>query len=207
MDSFKATSIVKLLSKLAKQGKTIVSTIHQPNSESYSFFDRLILMMDGSLAYQGFAKDCPKYFASVGYEFPSQGNPADQCIKLLSCNYPKTIEDQEKVEKLVRAYDDKLSSNVEKQMDLLKLPAPEADNRKKISSYREFMILLERMRVFTLHNPRAARSRMFTTIIVGFIIGACYSDISLGEFVNSAYLSDQLGLLYLLVMQTFVLNL
>lgn len=48
LDSFKARSICKLLHDLArKKGKTIVSTIHQPSSEAFYYFDRLILMADG----------------------------------------------------------------------------------------------------------------------------------------------------------------
>ncbi len=51
LDSFKALQIVTLLRKLARQGKTIVSTIHQPSSEAFSKFDRLILMSDGHIVY------------------------------------------------------------------------------------------------------------------------------------------------------------
>lgn len=52
LDSFKARSICKLLHDLArKKGKTIVSTIHQPSSEAFFYFDRLILMADGYCVY------------------------------------------------------------------------------------------------------------------------------------------------------------
>jgi ABC-type multidrug transport system ATPase subunit len=56
LDSFKALQIVKLLKKLSRQGKTIISTIHQPSSESFLEFDRLLLMSDGFCVYQGEAK-------------------------------------------------------------------------------------------------------------------------------------------------------
>ena len=51
LDSFKALQIVKLLKKLSRQGKTIISTIHQPSSESFLEFDRLLLMSDGFCVY------------------------------------------------------------------------------------------------------------------------------------------------------------
>ena len=52
LDSHKALSIVKLLKNLArKRGKTVVSTIHQPSSEAFATFDRLILMCDGYIVY------------------------------------------------------------------------------------------------------------------------------------------------------------
>jgi len=51
LDSFKALQIVQLLKRLARQGKTIISTIHQPSSESFLEFDRLLLMSDGYCVY------------------------------------------------------------------------------------------------------------------------------------------------------------
>ena len=51
LDSFKALQIVRLLQRLARQGKTIISTIHQPSSGAFALFDRLILMMDGYAVY------------------------------------------------------------------------------------------------------------------------------------------------------------
>jgi ABC-type multidrug transport system ATPase subunit len=51
LDSFKALSIVKILRDQAKKGKTIIATIHQPSSEAFQIFDRLILMADGLIVY------------------------------------------------------------------------------------------------------------------------------------------------------------
>ena len=52
LDSFTAVKICKLLQKLAReQGKTICATIHQPSSQAFAFFDRLILMCDGHIVY------------------------------------------------------------------------------------------------------------------------------------------------------------
>lgn len=51
LDSFKALSIVKLLNDLARTGKIVISTIHQPSSEAFALFDRLILMCDGYIVY------------------------------------------------------------------------------------------------------------------------------------------------------------
>lgn len=63
LDSFMAQTICKLLSKLAhEQGKTIISTIHQPSSEAFAYFDRLILMADGYIVYQGLANESSRYF-------------------------------------------------------------------------------------------------------------------------------------------------
>lgn len=90
LDSHKALSIVKLLKNLArKRGKTVVSTIHQPSSEAYACFDRLILMCDGYIVYQGLAKYSSQYFQSIGWEVPMHTNPADYYMQVLAISYPK----------------------------------------------------------------------------------------------------------------------
>eukprot|EP00347_Sterkiella_histriomuscorum_P004140 403361602 len=109
LDSFKATQICKLLSKIAKQGgKTIISTIHQPSSESFRYFDSLILMCDGNIVYQGLAKQSTQYFGKHGINCPRFANPADFFIRVLTINYPKEQNDQKKIQYLTKAYKQEL---------------------------------------------------------------------------------------------------
>jgi ABC-type multidrug transport system ATPase subunit len=67
LDSFNAQKIVKLLNKQAKLGKTIIATIHQPNSETFQSFDRLLLLMEGHTIYQGNSDESVSYFEQIGY--------------------------------------------------------------------------------------------------------------------------------------------
>ena len=75
----------------------MVSTIHSPSSEAFFFFDRLILMADGNIVYQGDAKASVEYFRQIQRPVPQYANPADFFMKLLSINYPKQTEDEEKM--------------------------------------------------------------------------------------------------------------
>ena len=68
LDSFKARGICKLLHDLArKKGKTIVSTIHSPSSDAFFYFDRLVLMCDGFIVFQGDAGDSMEYFRTLKF--------------------------------------------------------------------------------------------------------------------------------------------
>lgn len=67
LDSTTALNVVKTLNKLAKAGRTIVSTIHQPSSEIFSSFDRMIIMVQGNLVYQGSCQDSMSYFSKIGF--------------------------------------------------------------------------------------------------------------------------------------------
>lgn len=53
LDSHIANSVIKILKKVAEQGRTIVLTIHQPSYRIYSQLDRLILLNEGKTVYQG----------------------------------------------------------------------------------------------------------------------------------------------------------
>lgn len=53
LDSFTAENVIESLHVLAGAGRTIICTIHQPNSIIYQKFDRLILLAKGRLVYNG----------------------------------------------------------------------------------------------------------------------------------------------------------
>ena len=63
LDSLTSFIIIQYLKYLAKEkNKTIIMTIHQPNSDIFSLFDRLFLMVEGKLVYQGLSADAVTYF-------------------------------------------------------------------------------------------------------------------------------------------------
>ena len=57
LDSYMAQNVVTVLREMAQKGKTIVCTIHQPSSEVYAMFDRILLMAEGRTAFLGDAKN------------------------------------------------------------------------------------------------------------------------------------------------------
>jgi ABC-type multidrug transport system ATPase subunit len=113
LDSFRATSIVKLLAELAhKKGKTVIATIHSPNSSAFSYFDRLLLLMDGLCVYQGEANQITKYLEKIGNKPPRFANPADVFMKLFSVSYPKKEEDLSKITFFDEKYKELLNDQV-----------------------------------------------------------------------------------------------
>lgn len=84
LDSFIALSVMECMKSLAKQGRTIICTIHQPSSEIFELFDRLCLLSDGNLAFNGPINNCNEFFESQGYKVPVNYNPADFYIKTLA---------------------------------------------------------------------------------------------------------------------------
>lgn len=48
-----AANVLTVLKNLANKGKTIILTIHQPSSELFSLFDKILLMAEGRVAFLG----------------------------------------------------------------------------------------------------------------------------------------------------------
>lgn len=53
LDSYNARKLVRLMKDMATRGKTIICTIHQPSSEVFAMFDKLLLLAEGRVAYMG----------------------------------------------------------------------------------------------------------------------------------------------------------
>ncbi|KAK9905029.1 hypothetical protein WJX75_008206 [Coccomyxa subellipsoidea] len=83
LDSETAVSIVELMRDLARQGRTVVTTIHQPNSTITNCFDDLLLLSFGQLIYMGKWTKSVEYFSSLGYKCPMYTNPSDYYMSLM----------------------------------------------------------------------------------------------------------------------------
>ncbi|GLT32175.1 hypothetical protein SLA2020_068610 [Shorea laevis] len=86
LDSTTALWIVQMLQDIAKSGKTLVTTIHQPSSRLFSTFDKLILLGEGSSLYFGKASEAMLYFSSIGCSPLIAMNPAEFLIDLANGN-------------------------------------------------------------------------------------------------------------------------
>ncbi|EDQ91083.1 uncharacterized protein MONBRDRAFT_23998 [Monosiga brevicollis MX1] len=84
LDSFNAQNVMDSLLTLAKAGRTVIATIHQPRSEIYNMLDQLMLLSEGNMLYMGSAKEAVPYFDRLGYPSPKSYNPADWFLDLIS---------------------------------------------------------------------------------------------------------------------------
>ncbi|XP_021803703.1 ABC transporter G family member 22-like, partial [Prunus avium] len=98
LDSTAALRTLQMLHIIAKAGKTVVTTIHQPSSRIFNKFDKLILLGRGSSLYFGKASEAMTYFSSIGCAPLIAMNPAEFLIDLANGNtneksLPTELED------------------------------------------------------------------------------------------------------------------
>ncbi|CAB3976536.1 ABC transporter G family member 14 isoform X3 [Paramuricea clavata] len=85
LDSSNAYNLVKTLEAFAEdEAKTIVMTIHQPSSQIFHLFDKLLLLVNGKVAYYGNSSDVLNFFERIGFPCEEHYNPADYILEVLS---------------------------------------------------------------------------------------------------------------------------
>lgn len=91
LDATSAFQLIRTLKTLAAKGRTIVVTIHQPRSEIWGLFDRLVLLSEGSPVYSGPLSECLPYFDDLGHGLPAFVNPAEHLVDLAAVDSRSTV--------------------------------------------------------------------------------------------------------------------
>jgi ABC-type multidrug transport system ATPase subunit len=192
LDSFKAQSICQLLNHLSRtKGKTVLATIHSPSSEAFFYFDKLILMADGYIVYQGDAKQSIQHFKMINRPVPRFANPADFFMKILSVRYPKTAEDEANLEDLNRNYRTLLEGSVKAENKLIKLPIPadfENAGEQMAPISIQIQWLFMRSWILAKREPRLSRAKILQTLIVALFMMSVFGGLGFSTKLTS--LSD-----------------
>ncbi|PON89140.1 ABC transporter-like [Trema orientale] len=89
LDSASAFFVVQTLRNVARDGRTVISSIHQPSSEVFALFDDLFLLSSGETVYFGEAKNAVEFFAEAGVPCPSRRNPSDHFLRCINKDFDK----------------------------------------------------------------------------------------------------------------------
>ena len=174
LDSKSALNVASLLKMLAKNGRTVITTIHQPSSEILSRFDKIICLSKGKILYDGPPQNISGYFAQLGYPIPNLINPADYLMKIFNEDDIKikafeegkdiSKEEQElvfnerinffsKKHELNKIVTDKMTCSDEEYNNLsLKV--------RKVSTIKQFWIIFSRAFKFYFRNPSSITFRI-----------------------------------------------
>ncbi|KAG0005429.1 hypothetical protein BGZ80_007768 [Entomortierella chlamydospora] len=79
-----ALNVANAIKGLARKGRTVILTVHQPRSDIYELFDDLLLLSKGKVVYFGKAHSAAGYFESLGHECPVGWNVADYFLDLIT---------------------------------------------------------------------------------------------------------------------------
>ncbi|KAL1197407.1 ABC transporter G family member 15 [Cardamine amara subsp. amara] len=87
LDSASAFFVIQALRNIARDGRTVISSIHQPSSEVFALFDDLFLLSSGESIYFGEAKSAVEFFAESGFPCPKKRNPSDHFLRCINSDF------------------------------------------------------------------------------------------------------------------------
>lgn len=87
LDSCTSRQCLAVLKLLAREGRTVVCTIHQPSATLFEMFDHLYVIVEGMCIYQGSIKGMVPYLSEVGLDCPPYHNPADFVLEVSTGDY------------------------------------------------------------------------------------------------------------------------
>lgn len=79
LDSSSSTSLITLMNSLARGGRTLIATIHQPSALIFEKIDTVYCLQEGRTLYNGPRTSLVPALASAGLRCPPYHNPADFC--------------------------------------------------------------------------------------------------------------------------------
>lgn len=206
MDSFTSLTIIKYLKLLANSGKTVIMTIHQPGSEIFDYIDRLILLKDGFLVFQGKAQHSVKFFNEIGLPLPQFCNPFDFFLELMNDNGMKNKNTA--IKNLHHGYKRLCDSDVrdEKTKNHEEFKIKESTTMKKgtrqIHWFIEFYILLKRIVVNYVRNKDIFYGRIINCLCNSLLVMSFYWQIGKSEIPQEVYL-NYVGFYYTVINQFF----
>ncbi|NXK11818.1 ABCG2 protein, partial [Herpetotheres cachinnans] len=219
LDASTANAVLLLLKRMAKQGKTIIFSIHQPRYSIFRLFDNLTLLAAGRMLYHGPAQHAIEYFQSIGYECEPYNNPADFFLDIINgdstavamsktdetntaeSTEERTEYDKTLAEKLAEKYSDSACYQETKAV----LENISLGNKKKtkavfrqITYANSFLHQLKWVSKRTFKNlvgnPQASIAQLCVTAFLGLVVGAIF----FGLKEDSAGLQNRVGAMFFL---------
>ncbi|TVY36606.1 putative ABC transporter ATP-binding protein/permease [Lachnellula occidentalis] len=191
LDATSAFQLVRTLKSLAKRGRTIITTIHQPRSEIWGMFDGLVILTRGSPVFSGKADDCLPWFMSLGMDLPAFVNPAEFLIDIAAVdNRSPELEmsSSARVEHLKHAWtveSDKVYSALDEKPTAATRLKQEVVTRQTTNSrlhspfIRQTRVLTSRTFKTTLRDPMGMTGSIVEAIGMGVMTGWVF--LSLGR--------------------------
>ncbi|KAL8215789.1 hypothetical protein R6Q57_022626 [Mikania cordata] len=196
LDSTTAQRIVSTLWELARGGRTIVLTIHQPSSRLFYMFHKVLLLSEGNSLFFGKGSEVMSYFESIGFSPCVAMNPSDFLLDLANgiSSDDSNQEDQTTIkQKLALAYKSNMADNIKETLEFERPMNDELDLKKcdtwSTTWLQQFTVLLRR-------DLKERRHESFDVLKISQVVITAFLCGLLWWQSDTAHIQDQSGLLF-----------
>uniref|UniRef100_A0A8C9WJT8 ATP-binding cassette, sub-family G (WHITE), member 2c n=1 Tax=Scleropages formosus TaxID=113540 RepID=A0A8C9WJT8_SCLFO len=183
LDANTANSIIALLQKLSRDGKTVIFSIHQPRYSIFRQFDHLTLLNQGEAIYAGEASKAVAYFEDLGYKCEQFNNPADFFMDITQGAIGPATDGQgrQSFKDGERYRRSQLYGRTMEQLEQLeKNPVNRHDKaRREKPCYAtpfcyQLLLVSKRTAKNILRNPQTSYAQLALNIVFGILVGLIY---------------------------------
>lgn len=171
LDSYNALNVLKIVRKIADTNRTVLLTIHQPSYKMMSYFDRIILMCEGTSVYDGDIDECVEFFGDCGFRLPKKTNPTDFFLDILALeneNEETTTESRRRINAVKRRWGsirDIKEPNIHSQVQIENPKMPPSTSIRSLLHRSTSNLYRDRTYIY---------SKVFQRVVVGCLFGFAF---------------------------------
>ncbi|KAJ0399890.1 hypothetical protein ATCC90586_006505 [Pythium insidiosum] len=189
LDSHSAVTVVQHLQRIARDGRVVVTTLHQPSPEIMALLDRVHLLADGATIFDGPGTCLREYFAMLGYTGPRFVPPIEFVMSLLvdddNAEAAADVDDDRgvRVDTLKQSWVQHRAQYVPTRLSLLPATAVSqaAKDRKPVGFMSQFLLLAHRNALRILRDSVASRAAVLQSLFIAFLVGAVYFGLDVSQ--------------------------
>ncbi|KAJ1527302.1 hypothetical protein ONE63_008822 [Megalurothrips usitatus] len=176
LDSSASLQVVSTLKALARGGRTVVCTIHQPSATVFELFDHVHVIARGRTVYQGSALNVVPFLQTAGLPCPKYHNPADFLMDVATGELGDHNDELERhcghkdwrgERPLVKDQSQEMTDKgTRKAMVLVRKP----------SEFDRFWVLLHRSMIQLYRDWTVTHLKLALHFVVGIIFGLYFAD-------------------------------
>ena len=199
LDSYQAKNIIQILKDLTNNGHIVICSIHQPSSNIYKMFDKILFLSKGQSIYFGDGgKKCIDYFNKLGFRCPAHYNPSDYILDLISLDYSSEEllkSSKQQISTLIESYNQRehfVDISLDDDDDIENFTEFQNQTHFNSSWTEQFKLLFKRSLNEELRDRTALMIRLSTNFFFCIILSMIYSGIDDGQ----KSIQDTFGLLF-----------
>lgn len=121
LDAASAHTVISLLRKRClEEGQTVITTIHQPSSQIFAQFTKVLLLAEGHAVYYGTPENILNYIQSLHLPCPTlHTNPADHVLHLVTRHLQSEFQSDQFFSTALNASDQQLEGDDNNSLDFV----------------------------------------------------------------------------------------